>query len=130
MELFGIIGALPAAFIAAAIYSVLVRAVLPFRRVTRAALWLSMAVLGGLLVEWGVLLTAGAVRARAVIGPPFYPVHLALFFLAVPALANVLTIKRSGTVLGSWFVVGLLCSALALPVVLTQYVVAEALYGI
>jgi hypothetical protein len=87
-------------------------------------------VLGGLLVEWGALLTLGAVRSRAAIGPAFYPLHLALFVLAVPALANVLTIKRSGRVLGSWFVVGLVCSAVALPVVVTQYYVAETLYGV
>jgi len=42
----------------------------------------------------------------------------------------VLVIKKQGTLLGSWLVVGFLCSCLALPVVLTQYAVSEALYGI
>ena len=130
MELFGIIFAVPAALIAAVLYSLLMRLVPPFRGITRTALlWLSTAVLGGLLVEWGTLLAVGAVRSRAIIGPAFYPLHLVLFFLAVPALANVLLITRSGSVLGSWFVMGSLCSVLALPVVLTQYLVAEALYG-
>jgi len=129
MELFGIIFAVPAALIAAVLYSLLMRLVPPLRGITTALLWPSTAVLGGLLVEWGTLLAVGAVRSRAIIGPAFYPLHLVLFFLAVPALANVLLITRSGSVLGSWFVMGSLCSVLALPVVLTQYLVAEALYG-
>jgi hypothetical protein len=67
---------------------------------------------------------------RATIGPAFFPIHSVLFFLAVPALANLLMIKKAGTILGSWPIVALLCSALSLPVVLTQYGVAEALYGV
>lgn len=125
MELFGIVLAIPAAFIAAAIYSLLMRFVLPYRLINRAALWLSTAVLGGLLVEWGALLAIGAVRSRAIIGPTFYPLHLVILFLTVPALANLLIIKRGGGMLGSWFAVALLCSVLALPVVVTQYVVAH-----
>jgi hypothetical protein len=65
-----------------------------------------------------------------VIGPIFYGLHLALFVVAVPALTNILVITKSRTVIASWFVVGLLGAMLALPVVLTQYAVSEALYGI
>jgi hypothetical protein len=64
------------------------------------------------------------------LGPAFYPLHLVLFFLAVPALATILVIAKNGTILASWAVVGLLGAMLALPVVLTQYCVSEALYGI
>jgi hypothetical protein len=130
MELFGIVFAIPAAFIAAAIYVRLVRGVLAYPFINRVVLWLSEAVLAGLLVEWGALLAVGALRSRAIIGPAFYPLHLVLFFLSVPALANLLVIRMGDTVLGSWLAVALLCSALALPVVLTQYGVAEALYGV
>ena len=130
MELFGIVFAIPVAFIAAAIYASLMRFVLPYRLIKRIALWLSTAVIGGLLLEWWALLAIGAVRSRAIIGPAFYTLHLVLFFLAVPALANLLIIKKGDTILGSWFTVALLCSVLALPVVLTQYGVTEALYGV
>jgi hypothetical protein len=53
-----------------------------------------------------------------------------VFFLSVPAAATVLVVKKDGTSLGSPFVAGLVCAVLALPVVLTQYAVTEALYGI
>lgn len=129
MELFGIVLAVPAAFIAAAIYALLMRVVLPHRLITRPALWLSIAVLSGLVIEWAALLAVGPLRSRAIMGPAFYLLHLVLFFLAVPALANLLIIK-GGNRVGSWFTVALLSSALALPLVLTQYVVAEALYGV
>jgi hypothetical protein len=130
MELFGIVFAVPAAFVAAAIYARLVRGVLAHWLIRRMALWLSIAVLGGLLLEWGALLALGVLRSRAIIGSAFYPLHLILFFLSVPAFANLLVIKRGDTAFGSWLTVALLCSILALPVVLTQYAVAETLYGV
>ncbi|HZY30438.1 MAG TPA: hypothetical protein VFF86_02235 [Candidatus Methylomirabilis sp.] len=130
MELFGILFAIPAAFIAAAIYARLIRVVLRYRLITRISLWLSGVVLVGLLVEWGALVTVGAVRSRAIIGPTFYPIHLVLLLFALPALANILIVTKGDTMLGSWFMVAFLCSVLAVPVVLTQYGVAEALYGI
>jgi len=80
-------------------------------------------------MEWGLLLAVGAVRARSILGPGFSCCHQRVFFLAVPALASILTVRRKDTLLGTWFVAGLLCSFLPLPVVLTQYGVSEALYG-
>jgi hypothetical protein len=57
-----------------------------------------------------------------------------VFVFAIPALANLLVIRIGRSTakrgIGTWFVVALLCGALALPVVLTQYGVSEALYGI
>ncbi len=128
MEMFGIIGAMPAAFVASAIYSqILIR--LPLSpSMKRYLLWASFFVLGSLVLEWLLLATLGAVQSRSMIGPIFYLVHLALFLLAVPALANILVIGRSEPL--SWPQVGLLSALLSLPVVLTQYGVAEALYGI
>jgi hypothetical protein len=130
VELFGIVLAIPAAFVAAAIYTSVMRFVLPYRPINRIAFWLSIAVLSGLLFEWGGLVAMVAVHSRAIVGPAFYPAHLLLCLLALPALANLLIIKKSGTVLGACFTVAFLCSLLALPVVLTQYEVAEALYGL
>ena len=60
MEMFGIIVAIPAAFIAAAIWARLMRVVLGYWLINRIALWRSTAVLGGLLLEWGALLARGA----------------------------------------------------------------------
>jgi hypothetical protein len=132
MELLGIVLALPVAFVASAIYAYVLRFAVKFAFVRQTAPWGSTVVLFGLLLEWVALATMGAVQIRARIGPAFELIHLLIFFLAVPALATLLVIKKgmgeSG--LGWLFVVALLCSALALPVVLTQYGVTEALYGI
>lgn len=130
MEMFGIMGAVPATFIATAIYLRLIRFVLRYQLVCRILFWSSSAILIGLFIEWCLLLTIGPLRGRAIIGPTFYPIHSAFFFLAIPAFANVLMIKKSGTRLGSWFMIAFLCSMFAVPVVLTQYGVSEALYGI
>lgn len=128
MELFGVIGAMPAAFVASALYSqVLVRLALS-GNLRRLVLWVSVALLVALVIEWVLLANLGAVGCRSVMGPAFYPLHLVLFFLAVPSLANILVVGRAVPV--GWPVIGLLSGALALPVVLTQYGVSEALYGI
>lgn len=132
MELFAIVGAIPVAFIAGGIYAYLIHFVLRYQIVRLTTLLLSTLILLGILVEWATLLTFGAVRIRAIIGPIFYPIHLIIFFLSIPALANLLVIKKisSSRSFGRWVVIGFFCSALALPVVLTHYGVAEALYGI
>ena len=130
MELFGIVLAMPAAFVASALYSLALRFVLRRSPLGTVALWCSVAVLAGLVLEWVALATVGAARLQSATGGVFFPVHLVLFFLSIPALANVLVVKRGDTRLGSWFTVGVLCAVLALPVVLTQYGVSEALYGV
>jgi hypothetical protein len=131
MELFGIVCSIPAAFVATVVYS------FALRWVIRKQPWLatvlvpaSLLVLASLAVEWVLLATVGAVRSRGIVGPMFYPAHLAVFLLSVPAAATVLVVKKAGVRLGSPFVAALVCSVLALPVVLAQYVVTEALYGI
>ena len=130
MELFGIVGAVPAAFLATALYTPIARWAFRNRWIERSACWVSTAVLVGLILEWGALASIGPVRSRGIIGPLFYALHSVFILLAVPAFANLLIIKRRETVGGSTYLVALLCSLLALPVVLTQYGVAEALYGI
>jgi len=128
MEMFAIIGAMPAAFVASAIYSRILGKLSPTGSLRRFVLWASLAVLGALVLEWILLATLGAVQCRSMIGPAFYLLHFALFLLAVPSLVNILVIGR--TVPVQWPVVALLGGLLALPVVLTQYGVSEALYGI
>lgn len=126
--MFAIIGAMPAAFVASAIYSRILGKLSLTSRVRRFVVRASSAVLGALLLEWILLATLGAVQCRVMIGPAFYLLHSALFLLAVPSLVNILMIGR--TVPLAWPVVGLLAGVFALPVVLTQYGVSEALYGI
>jgi hypothetical protein len=134
MEMFGILGSIPAAFCASAIYAAILRSVILRPWLKHLLISASAAILGGLGGEWILLGTVGAVRGRQILGPCFYPMHLIVFFLAVPALANLLVLRRRdsvlGAVLGSWVVVGILGAVLALPVVLTQYSVSEALYGV
>ena|SRR5437867_11230248 len=78
MELVGIVLFIPLAFVAGGIYACVIHFVLRYRIVSRVALWASTAVLVGLLLEWVALITVGAVRSRAIIGPAFYPLHLCL----------------------------------------------------
>jgi hypothetical protein len=134
MEIFGILCSIPAAFCASAIYARILRSAILSPRARRLVLWTSVSVLGSLSGEWILLATVGAVRGRQIVGPSFYPVHLIVFFLAIPALVNILVLTRRdsilGSVLGAWIVVGILGAVLALPVVLTQYIVSEALYGV
>ena len=66
------------------------------------------------------------VRSRALFGPGFYVVHLALFFLCAPALANLLVLRHRER----WYFVPFACAGLALFLVLLQYGVSESLYGI
>ena len=131
MELFGVVCSVPAAFVATVLYSYVLRWVgrkQPW--LAKALIPASLLVLASLAIEWLLLATVGAVRSRGMVGPAFYPAHLAVFFLSVPAAATVLVAKGDGARLESPFVVALICSILALPVVLTQYAVTEALYGI
>jgi hypothetical protein len=130
VELFGIVLAVPAAFVASAVYSLALRFVLRRWRLAGVALWCSVGVLTGLVLEWVALAIYGPVRLQEATRGAFFPFHSVVFFLSIPALASVLVVKRGDTWLGSWIVVGVICAGLALPVVLTQYVVSEALYGI
>lgn len=89
--------------------------------------WASFVVLVVFVVEIALLATVGAVRSRAAIGPLFYSAHLMVFFLGVPALANVLVLRRN---VKRWYVAVPLCTLFALVLVLMQYGVSEALFGI
>jgi hypothetical protein len=131
MELFGIILSIPAVFVGSVVYSfVIARFAEKFGSFKSPVLAASIIVLIALAAEWSFLGSVGAVRGREIIGPVFYPVHLAVFFLSIPALANIIVLSKPGSGVGRWLVAGVLCAVLDLPVVLTQYAVSEALYGI
>jgi len=130
MELFGIILSVPAAFVASTIYSfLLAKIVLRLEPLRRLMFAVSVAVLGAIALEVTLVVTLGAVRVRELAGPWFYAVHLLLFVLGTPALANVIVLKPRPKYF-SWFVAVPFCTVLALGLVLMQYAVSEALYGI
>lgn len=131
MELFGIAFSVPVAFVASIVYSLLMRkAVARLPWVRRPVLYGSAAVLALLVLEWCLLGSMGILGSRETIGPAFELAHEVAFFLSIPALANVLVLNRAGGGLAWLLTIGILCAILDLPVVLTQYAVSEALYGI
>jgi hypothetical protein len=131
MELFGIVLSIPVAFVASMLYCLLAAKVIS--KAATLSRWLRIAscvVLGLFAVEILLLVTIGAVRARGLIGPGFYVAHVVFFFLCPPALANVLVLRLRRGSLSSWWLAGALCTMLAFGLVLLQYSVSEALYGI
>jgi hypothetical protein len=130
MELFGIVLAVPAAFVASVVYASILRRIRLAGVFRRAVAWGSYVILCGLLIEWVALIAVGAVGCRTAIGPMFFILHLVIYFLAVPALVNLLVLEAPDTGWSSWLAVGVFGGMLAFPMVLTQVGVAEALYGV
>ena len=131
MEVFGIILSVPAAFVASLVYCFLLARFVVRVEMLRRTMWLLSV---GLLIAFGVevvlLLTLGAVRARGLLGPGFSVGHVMLFFLGTPALANVLILRKRPKRLVRWYLAVPLCTVFALVLVLLQYGVSEALYGV
>jgi hypothetical protein len=131
MELFGIVLSVPVAFVASLVYCfILTRVIVRFPTASRWLWWMSAGILAWFCIEVALLVTMGAVGARRFLGPGFYAAHIALFFLGTPALANVLMLRERAGLLGRWYAAVPLCTAFALVLVLLQYGVSEALYGI
>ena len=129
MEILGIFYSIPVAFVASSIYCFfLAKVVLRHERVCRVLRRLSYVVLSLFAVELIFLATLGAVRSRGMLGPGFYVAHLLFFFLGVPALGNLLVLRRKGG--QPWYVAALFCTVLAFVLVFVQLGVSEALYGI
>jgi hypothetical protein len=79
----------------------------------------------GIRIEVVLLVALGAIRSRATIGPAFYVIHVALFFLGTPALVNVLLLRKpTGFIRWYWAVPA--CTLFAFLLVLLQYGVSEA----
>ncbi len=131
MELVGIALSIPVAFSISAIYSFfLARAVLkrrPLVHTLRAASYLVLTLFG---IEIVLLAVLGAVRTNTLIGRGFYTVHLLIFFLGPPALANLLVLRERAGILAKWYVAASVCTVLAFVLVMVQYGVSEPLYGI
>jgi hypothetical protein len=131
MELFGIAFSIPGAFVAGAIYRLLLLAVANrWRWIKPLLLWASYLVLAAVLAEWIFLATRGSVGTRMLLGHAYYSVHVLIFFLGTPALMNALILPDPSSGRARWWFAVPLCTALAFVLVVQQYVVSEALYGI
>jgi hypothetical protein len=131
MELFGIALSVPVAFVASALYCLLLfktesRSV----RLSHGLRIASYFVFLLFSIEIVLLLTIGAVRSRGLLGPGFYVAHLIILFAGPPALANILVIRSKRPVFAKWYVVAALCTLFAFFLVLLQYSVSESLFGI
>jgi hypothetical protein len=131
MEIFGIFFSIPVALVASTLYCLYLTRVVSQR--ASASRWLRRAsyfVLFFFVIEVALLIISGAVRSRVVIGSSFYVGHLIIFFLGTPALANLLVLRSGRGFFGKWYVAAVLCTIFAFSLVILQYAVSEALYGI
>lgn len=130
MENYGIALSIPFCYLAAAVYCALLpRIVSAWPRLRMPLLLPSLVVLGSLIGEMVLLATLGAVRSRGLLGPGFTMAHTALILLSVPALANILVLQRRIWWLREWYLAAVFCALLGLTVVVMQYAVNEALFG-
>jgi hypothetical protein len=131
MELFGIVLSIPVAFIASMLYCLLLaKAVSKSAKLSRSLRIASYAVLSLFAVEMLLLITIGVVRSRGLLGPGLYIAHVVFLFVCTPALANVLVLRPKQGTISKWWVAGTICTVFAFGLVLLQYSVSEALYGI
>ena len=131
MELLAIVLSVPAAFICSIVYSLIIgRLTRNMDQVRTMIVWSSAIVLSLSGLEALAVATIGAPTLRQSLGVPYYPLHLFLFFFSVPSLANVLALQRKAKHLSRWYAIGTMCAIVGLGVVLLQYTVSEALYGI
>jgi hypothetical protein len=131
MELFGIALSVPVAFLANLGYCFFLSRVVVRVETLRRLMWrVSTGVLVAFAIELALLLTLGSVRASEVLGPGFYVGHVLLFFLGPPALANVLVLYKGPQPPVAWYAAVPFCTIFAFVLVLLQYSVSEALYGI
>ncbi len=131
MEMFGIILSIPVAFVASLLYCLfLVKLISGSDNLSRWFRFASYVVLALFAVEIVLLVTLGALRSRGIFGPGFYVAHMCFFFAGPPALANTLILRPGGGFFAKWYVATVLCTTFAFCLVLLQYGVSEALYGI
>jgi hypothetical protein len=131
MEIFGILLSIPVAVVASMVYSALLAKFVRRLGLMRHIIYgISVILICLFVIELALLVTLGAVRSRAVVGPVFYVVHVVLFFFGTPALANVLILGGRAPLVSRWYFAGAICTIFAVFLVLLQYSVSEALFGI
>jgi hypothetical protein len=131
MEMYGIIFSVPMAFACGAIYSIVIgKIILKWNTLTQPLRVLSVVILALLVLEFIGVSTVGTLKLREIIGAAYYPIHSILFFLTLPSLVNIMKIQRRTPFLSKWYVIGFACAVIGLGIVLLQYGVSEALYGV
>jgi hypothetical protein len=131
MELFGILLSAPFLFVISIVYAVLIRKVTDrWVILTKPILWMSSGIMVLFAIEAIAVVSAGTIEVRKAVGSLYYPVHLLLFFLTVPSIVNVMRLQRRIALVSKWYVIAPVCALLGLGIVLFQYVVSEALFGI
>ena len=130
MESFGIALYALAGIVAAPIFCFLVsRYSRRLPQLAGAVWWVSLVVLAIFSMEVAWVYLAGAVSARATVGPVFFPLHGLVTLFAAPALACVLLAGRLN-VARWWPAVAVIAWSLGMFAIFYQYNVSEALYGI
>lgn len=131
MENFGIALSVPVSAVAGIVYALI------FEKVARRwqfllspLLWISSLILTLLAIEAIGALTVGAVELRKEIGPSYELLHGILFFLALPSLVNVMRLQKRIPFLAKLYVISGACAIAGLAVVLLNFGVSEALFGI
>jgi len=82
-------------------------------------------------LEISLLAIFGAVRLYGATGGLYFDVHLLLFSLGTPALANVIILRSKADKASSdWLAAPIPCAVLAFCLVLLQYDVSERLFGV
>jgi hypothetical protein len=107
----------------------LVKLIRQFPPLSSFGFWVAVPLLGFFFVEVALVLWLGILSTRALVGPPFFLVHVLLTFAAAPALACLLLLGRR-SLKNWWPVVAALCWFVGAGAVFYQYDVAETLYGI
>jgi hypothetical protein len=93
-------------------------------------LWISVLLLAASVCEFLGVCAAGPVGLRRAIGPAYYPIHLVLFTLGLPALVNLMRLQTRIPPLSKSYAIGPTCAIYGWALVLMQYAVFEALFGV
>lgn len=130
MEAFGIAIALVGGLVAAPIFCfVLAKVVRRFPRVAALLVLVSVPLVLLYALELIIVLTRGILSARALIGSPYFLIHVVLTLSSAPALACVLILGRRS--LAAWWpLAAVICWFVGAGSIFYQYDVAETLYGI
>ena len=130
MEAFGIAIALVGGLVAAPIFCfVLAKVVRRFPRIAALLVLVSVPLVLLYALELIIVLTRGILSARALIGSPFFLIHVVLTLSSAAALACVLILGRR--CLAAWWpLAAVICWFVGAGSIFYQYDVAETLYGI
>jgi hypothetical protein len=74
--------------------------------------------------------TIGPNRLQGITGNIYYPFHVVIFLLSLPALSSIMRLQHKFEKLTKWYSIGCFCAVVGLLIVLQQYVVSEAIFGV